>query len=135
MESSDFKHQATFRLQQRSLRKYYETYHVTITPRGKGQTHRSLWESFGPAILKYKSVQAVFLIAEVENTNHFHGVIYTKGPLSFKRLYTKKQKFTVHMSRMPLTVWINYMLKREYTKQFYVEYIAPQKLDIHGRLL
>ncbi len=136
MEHSEFSTLAAFRLKNRALRKYCHTYHVTITPVGKNKSHRTLIQEFLPAIKIYKSVQSVFLIAEVENTNHFHGIVYTKDKCDFSKLYTKKYKnhmFTLHMSEMTLPVWVGYILKRQYTTGFYTQYIRPQKFDIMGR--
>lgn len=118
VERSEFPSQAAFRLTQRSMRSHSHTYHVTVTPRGKNQTHISLYRAFMPEIERYKCVKDVFLIAEFENTEHFHGIIYTKDKCQFLNLYAKRHMFQFDLSPLTLQEWIDYMLKRK-PSEFY----------------
>jgi len=103
----------------RALRKqkYCFSYQVTITPKGKGQTHHTLYRSFSTELSKYKCVKNVFLIAEFENTNHFHGYVYTKDRCKFLNLFNKKHPFQFKISNREELVWMKYILKHN-NKQY-----------------
>ncbi len=118
VEQSEFPSQAAFRLTQRSLRSHSQTYHVTVTPKGKKISHLELYRRFMPEITKYKCVKDVFLIAEFDNTCHFHGIIYTKDKCKFLNMYSKKHTFQFDLSTLTLQEWISYMLKRN-PREFY----------------
>ncbi len=118
VERSEFHSKAAFRLLQRSLRSHSQSYNVTVTPKGKKISHLELYKSFMTEILKYKCVKDVFLIAEFDNTNHFHGIIYTKDKCKFLNMYSKKHAFQFHLSTLTLQEWIGYMLKRN-PSEFY----------------
>ncbi len=118
VERSEFARLAAFRLNQRILRSHSQSYHVTVTPRGKNVSHYDLYQRFMPEINKYKCVKDVFLIAEFENTNHFHGIIYTKDKCKFLNMWKKTQLFQFDLSDLSLTEWIQYMLKRS-PSEFY----------------
>ncbi len=118
VERSEFTRIAAFRLTQRSMRSHSYTYHVTVTPKGKKVSHLDLYNRFTKEIIKYKCVKEVFLIAEFENTNHFHGIIYTKDKCKFLNLYSKKHTFQFDLSPLTLQEWIQYMLKRK-PSEFY----------------
>ncbi len=119
VERSEFRERAAYRLVQEAIHKYCHTYHVTITPRGKNVSHFDLYRDFMKEIMKYKLVKNVFLIAEFETTNHFHGIIYTKDECEFRSLFNKTQKFQFDISPLPLEEWVLYVLKRSYTVGFY----------------
>ncbi len=118
VEPREFHSQAAFRLTQRSMRSHSQTYHVTVTPRGKNQTHLTLYEAFMKEICRYKCVKDVFLIAEFETTKHFHGIIYTKDKCKFLNMYAKRHAFQFDLSPLTLQEWIGYMLKRN-PSEFY----------------
>ncbi len=103
----------------RALRqkKYRHSYQVNITPTGNGQTHKTLYRSFNKELMKYKCVKDVFLIAEFENTNHFHGWVYTKDKCQFKNLYNKKHTFNFRISHRENIEWDHYILKHNH-KQY-----------------
>ncbi len=86
------------------------SYQVTITPKGKGQTHHTLYKSFMTELGKYKCVKNVFLIAEFVNTQHFHGFVQTKDICKFIRLYNKKLPFNFHISNREELTWAKYIL-------------------------
>ncbi len=96
---------------------YRRSYQVTITPKGKNRTHKSLFEEFKRELSKYKCVKDVFLIAEFENTCHFHGYIYTKDNCKFLNLYNKKHGFNFKISHREEIWWYNYILKHS-NKQY-----------------
>ncbi len=98
--------------------KHTKIYKVTITPRGKGVSHQELYQSFKRAIVSYKVVSGVFLIAERDNTNHFHGIITAKDNCKFLKMYSKRNPFGFHLSDAELYQWIKYMLKTQPT-EFY----------------
>ncbi len=97
----------------RALRnkKHRFSYQVTVTPKGKGQNHHTLYRNFNIELSKYKCVKDVFLIAEFENTCHFHGYVYTKDKCGFLNLYNKKHPFNFKISDREEIVWIKYILK------------------------
>ncbi len=92
---------------------YYRAYHqITVTPKGKGKTLDETWQAFRAVASTIKGIVDVFLIAETENTNHFHGVIVVKNKkLKCAKLYNKKHAFTCFRSDAPMDVWITYMFK------------------------
>ncbi len=92
-------------------KKHYNKYQINITPRGKGQTHKTLYKSFIPEINRYKCVKDVFLIAEFENTEHFHGYVYTKDKCKFKNLFKKSHPFDFKISQQEDIVWLHYITK------------------------
>ncbi len=100
-----------FRQMQAQMKtKWNLMYQVTITPKGKGQTHATLHKSFCQELNKYRCVKNVFLIAEFENTNHFHGYVYTKDKCKFRRLYNKKHPFNFKISNREQLDWIHYIM-------------------------
>ncbi len=92
---------------------YYRSYHqITITPKGKGKTHAETMQAFRAVACMIKGIIDVFLIAETENTNHFHGVIVVKDKkLKLAALYNKRNDFTCYRSDVPEDVWQTYMFK------------------------
>ncbi len=93
-------------------------YNVTITPKGKNKTHDTLLLEVRQAINGYKVVLDVFLIAESDNTNHYHGVIVCKDSCQFLKLFSKKNAFHFNIKTMPLNDWCTYCVKRDPTKVF-----------------
>ncbi len=96
--------------------KHYNKYQVTLTPKGKNQSHKTLYKSFLSEITKYKCFKEVFLIAEFENTNHFHGYIYTKDKCQFLNLYRKKHPFDFKLSHREDIEWLHYITKHSTTR-------------------
>lgn len=96
--------------------KYTRSYQVNITPIGKNITHRALYDSFMKEVSKYKCVKAVILIAEFENTNHFHGYVFTKDICKFKNLYNKKHPFNFRLSHDEEIIWLHYITKHSNVK-------------------
>ncbi len=105
--------------------KYTFLHQVTITPKGKNQTHNSLYASFNKELHKYKCVKAVFLIAEFENTNHFHGYVYTKDKCKFLNMFKNTHPFQFHLSKMPDLDWCKYILKHNSVQYPTEPYNAP----------
>lgn len=108
-----------FRLSQRVrvghlYRKSY--YNVTITPKGEHKTHEILLKEIVAAVGRYRCVLDVFLIAESQNTNHFHGVFVCKDTCKFLRLYNKKNPFHFHIkTNLSLNDWCRYCVKHNPT--------------------
>ncbi len=85
---------------------------ITVTPLGKEVDHLELLSNFREKIKRYKCIEEYFLVAEKENTNHFHGVIISKNECSYKALFNKNNKFHFHISECPdLGTWCNYICK------------------------
>ncbi len=121
MERSDEKQKNAFRLYRRirtnnTYRKKY--YCVTVTPVGKNRSHKDTLQAFIDETKKYKVIIDVFLIAERENTNHFHGVIVCKDTCQFKRLYSKNQQFNFRISNQNLGDWCSYCVKHNPNKVY-----------------
>jgi len=100
-----------------NAKKYHFKYQITVTPKGKGQTHHTLYNAFRKELFKYKCVKDVFLIAEFENTCHFHGYVYTKDKCKFLNLFSKKHPFNFRISEREELVWMKYILKHN-NKQY-----------------
>ncbi len=96
--------------------KHYNKYQVNITPKGKGQTHKTLYKSFYIELSKYKCFKEVFLIAEFENTCHFHGYIYTKDRCKFLNLFKKHHPFNFKISNREDIEWLHYITKHSTTR-------------------
>ncbi len=116
MERSDRQNKVNaFRLTQRIRvnHKHHKQYYcVTFTPKEKNKSHVTLLQEIIVAVKRYKVILDVFLIAESENTNHFHGVIVTKDVCKFSRLFNKNNTFHFHNSgQIPLNDWCTYINK------------------------
>ncbi len=97
-------------------------YCITITPKGKHVTHENLLKDFHKELLKLKCVISYWLIAEEENTNHFHGLIQTTIPCKFSNLCNKRSSVSVWIEdHQPLfnTSWVKYCVKSNPKTYFY----------------
>ncbi len=85
---------------------------VTFKPKGKNKSHDTLLREILESVKSYSSILDVFLIAESEQTNHFHGIIITKDKCKFSRFFNKKSKFSFHIKYgIPLYDWCYYIVK------------------------
>ncbi len=127
MERSDKKKNINaFRLSQRvrhQHRHHKQYYCITVTPKGKDKSHATLLDEFNSSISLYKCVHDVFLIAESDNTKHFHGIVITKDKCMFKKLYSNKN-FHFHIKELiPLNDWCTYMVKHLPTKLHHNDHV------------
>ncbi len=97
----------------RQNNRYHTVYTlITLTPRGKSKKHEDILKPFLTIAKSYKSIVDVFLIAETEQTEHFHGVIVSKSQSKFSKFYNKKNPFQFYISKeTPIGTFIKYIVK------------------------
>jgi len=72
-------------------------YTVTLTPKGNAKTHAELLNEFQEYIDTLKCVISYWLVAQTENTNHFHGVIQTSTDCKFIKTRSKNCLFKAYI--------------------------------------
>ncbi len=115
MERSDKQKEIyAFRLYNRvhaQNRYHTQYYNVTITPKGNNKLHETLLREVRESLKSFRVVESVFLIAEHDVTNHFHGVFVCKDKCKFYKLFNNKNPYHFHLKNMSLNDWCAYCIK------------------------
>jgi len=113
---------------------WHHLYTLLVTPKGNNVKHKDYTGHLLGIISSIRSVKYCFLVAESENTDHYHGIIATKQACKFSKLTRKSNPYVAKISSFYSNLktfdFFTYMVKHNPTSYYKYEETKPAFIQL-----